>query len=170
MADERPGQRPGDDARRRARRGRLAPGALTAVILFLAACTSDSTAPDLGGVLPFGEGASGGGSGGNDPGNASGTIVGEWERFEVVAFDGDFVTTAIHWLFDADGTCVRVITSTSANEGIPRTEVRECTWRVGPAEITLAIGTDPESTFPLEFGGFDPDRIILDGLEYQRVR
>ena len=41
---------------------------------------------------------------------------------------------------------------------------------LGPAEITLRLGTDAEATFPLEFGGFDPNRLILDGLEYQRVR
>lgn len=168
MADERPGQRAGDDACRRARRGRLALHTLTALCLLATACDSRSTDPDLDGPLPFGEGATG--TGGNGPGSTSGTIVGEWERFEAVALDGDIVTTTIHWLFDADGTCVRVITSMSANEGIPRSQIRECTWRLGPAEITLRLGTDAEATFPLEFGGFDPDRLILDGLEYQRVR
>jgi hypothetical protein len=170
MADERPGQRAGDGVRRPAWSGRLAPHALTALLLLAAACDSHPSAPDLGGPLPFGEGATGTDSDGNGPGTSSGTIVGEWERFEAVALDGDIVTTTIHWLFDADGTCVRVITSMSANEGIPRSQIRECTWRLGPAEITLRLGTDAEATFPLEFGGFDPDRLILDGLEYQRVR
>lgn len=170
MADERSGQRAGDGVRCAARRGRLAFHALTALLLLAAACDSEPTSPGLEGTLPFGEGAAGNGSGGNGPEGSSGTIVGEWERFEAVAFDGDIVTTTIHWLFDADGTCVRVITSMSANEGIPRTRIRECTWRLGPAEITLRLGTDAEATFPLEFGGFDPNRLILDGLEYQRVR
>ncbi len=170
MADERPCQRAGDGARRPARRTRLALHALTALLLLGAACDSQPTAPELEGTLPFGEGAAGNGSGGNGPEGPSGTIVGEWERFEAVAFDGDIVTTTIHWLFDADGTCVRVITSMSANEGIPRSRIRECTWRLGPAEITLRLGTDDEATFSLGFGGFDPDRLILDGLEYQRLR
>jgi hypothetical protein len=170
MADERSGQRPGDDARRIARRARLAPRALAALLVVLSACTSDATAPEDG-VLPFGEASSGtNGGSGDGPGTSSGTIVGEWERLEVVAFDGDFITTSIHWLFDADGSCVRVITTTSAVEGIPRTEIRECTWRIGPAEITLRLGTDAEATFSLAFGGFDPNRLVLDGLEYQRVR
>jgi len=170
MGDERSGQCPGDDARRGTRRARLAPGALIALAVFLAACASDATAPE-GGVLPFGEASSGTTVGdGGAPGSSSGTIVGEWERLEIVAFDGDIVTTSIHWLFDADGSCVRVITTTSAVEGIPRTEIRECTWRIGPAEITLRLGTDAEATFPLAFGGFDPNRLVLDGLEYQRVR
>jgi hypothetical protein len=170
MADERPGQHAGDDPGRTARGPRLASRALTALLLALAACGSDATAPETG-VLPFGEATSGTGPGtGNGPGTSSGTIVGEWERFEAVAFDGDIVTTSIHWLFDADGSCVRVITSMSAVEGIPRTQVRECTWRLGPAEITLRFGTDAEATFPLGFGGFDPNRLILDGLEYQRIR
>lgn len=147
----------------------MARRASIALVLLLAACNAEPTAPEPDGGLPFGEGASGTGSG-NGPENSSGTIVGEWERFEAVAFDGDFVTTTIHWLFDADGTCVRVITSISAVEGIPRTQIRECTWRIGPAEITLRLGTDPETTFSLEFGAFDPNRLILDGLEYQRVR
>lgn len=141
-----------------------------AMLLLAAACDSEPSAPDLEGTLPFGEGAAGTGSGGNGPASSSGTVVGEWERFEAVAVDGDIITTTIHWLFDADGTCVRVITSMSANEGIPRSQIRECTWRLGPAEITLQLGTDAEATFRLEFGGFDPNRLILDGLEYQRVR
>lgn len=170
MADERSGQRAGDDLRRPARRRGLALHALTALLLLAGACDSAPTSPDLEGTLPFGEGAAGNGSGGNGPEGSSGTLVGEWERFEAVALDGDIVTTTIHWLFDADGTCVRVITTMSANEGIPRTGIRECTWRLGPAEITLRLGTDAEATYPLEFGGFDPNRLILDGLEYQRVR
>lgn len=147
----------------------MVPHAVVALALLLAACDAAPTAPGADGVLPFGEGASGTG-GGNGPETSSGTIVGEWERFEAIAFDGDLVTTATHWLFDADGTCVRVITTTSAIEGIPRTQIRECTWRIGPAEITLRLGTDAEATFSLAFGGFDPNRLVLDGLEYQRVR
>ena len=143
---------------------------MTALLALSLACDSGPAAPELDGSLPFGEGTTGTGAGGNGPGSSSGTIVGEWERFEAVAVNADIVTTTIHWLFDADGTCVRVITSMSANEGIPRSQIRECSWRIGPAEITLRLGTDPEATFPLEFGGFDPNRLILDGLEYQRVR
>ena len=169
MADERPGQCAGDGARRPPRRG-LVRHAIVALALVLAACDAEPTAPRDDGALPFGEGASGTGGGGNGPETSSGTIVGEWERFEAVAFDGDIVTTTINWLFDADGTCVRVITTISAIEGIPRTQIRECTWRIGPAEITLRLGTDAEATFSLAFGGFDPNRLILDGLEYQRVR
>ena len=87
----------------------------------------------------------------------------------MVAADGDLLTTTVHWLFDADGSCVRSITTFSANEGFPRTELRECTWSLGPGEITIRIGTDPESTFDAGFGGFDPNLLILDGFEYRRV-
>ena len=132
----------------------------------LAACSAETTAPGAGAGLPFGEGTTGGGSG---TGTITSPVVGEWERFQAIVVDGDIVTTTIHWVFDADGSCARSITTFSANEGIPRTQLRSCTWRPGTAEITIRLGTDPENTFPLEFPGFDPDRMLLDGLEYRRI-
>ena len=146
---------------------------MTALVLALmSGCTAEPTAPSDHGNIPFGEGTSGGAGAGNDDGNGGAPatpLVGEWERFEVALTPGDVITTTIHWRFGADASCTRVITTHSANEGFARTEVRHCTWSIGPASLTIRYSEGDEGTFDLAFPGFDANRLLLDGLEYQRI-
>ena len=166
MAHERRGERRRDRHGRDRRRARLV--ACLILIAFLAAgCDAPGpTAPDPGpgiiGDAP--DGIIGGGTA-TDPE----TLVGEWQRFDVVEFDQDLVTTTIHWQFDADGFCRRTITTFSAVEGFPRTTAVDCQYTIGPLEITITFSTGDTGTFPLSFPGFDPDRMLLDGFEYRRV-
>lgn len=136
------------------------------IALVLAACSAEPTTPGEGTNLPFGPAQSGGNGA---PGSLT-TLIGEWERFEIDPLEGDIVTTTVHWLFNANGSCIRAITTFSANEGFPRTQLSECTWNLGPATITLRFTGDEQATFALSFPGFDPDRMLLDGFEYHRVR
>jgi hypothetical protein len=54
---------------------------------------------------------------------------------------GRWTTT---WRFDAGGSCRQTIVAESLAEGFPRTTERSCI-------------------------GFSPDRLVLDGYEYQRL-
>ncbi len=107
--------------------------------------------------------------GGGGTSDAGSTLVGEWQRFDVAEFETDLVTTTIHWRFDAGGFCRRTITTFSAAEGFPRIAQRDCAYDIGPLEITITFSTGDSGVFPLSFPGFDPDRMLLDGLEYRRV-
>lgn len=106
---------------------------------------------------------------GGSTADASGTLVGEWQRFDIAEFEQDLVTTTIHWRFEAGGFCQRTITTFSAVEGFPRTTQRDCQYTLGPLEITITFSTGDTGVFPLSFPGFDPDRLLLDGFEYRRV-
>jgi hypothetical protein len=138
-------------------------------LMLLAACTDPvATAPSGSRPAPigFGPGVSGGSSV-----NAAEALIGSWQRFDVFTADssGDIVTQTTTWLFDPSGTCQRTITTFSAVEGIPRGTTRDCTWTLGLQSITLAFSDGSSNTFTLTFAAFDPDRLVLDGLEYRRL-
>ncbi len=136
--------------------------------MVLAACSSpETTAPSQQAPpLDFPAGSSGGGQV-----NETSALVGTWQRFDVFSPDSgdDLVTQTTQWQFDAAGGCQRVITTTSAVEGIPRTTIRDCTFTLGVQEITLSWSDGAVQTFTLTFAAFDPDRLVLDGFEYQRL-
>lgn len=131
------------------------------------ACSApEATAPETGGAgADFPAGTSGDGSTVSD----AETIVGGWERLEVIQFETDVVSTVTRWRFRGDGTCGLDITTLSLAEGIPRTSVRTCVYAVGPLQATITFSGSESATFDLSFPGFDPDRMLLDGFEYRRV-
>lgn len=166
MADERRGERCRDRHGRDRRRARLVAG-LVLISLLAAGCDAPGpAAPDPGpGVIGDApDGIIGGGAS-----TSLETLVGEWERFDVVEFEQDLVTTTVHWRFGPDGFCRRTITTFSAVEGFPRTTEVDCQYDIGPLEITITFSTGDTGTFALSFPGFDPDRMLLDGFEYRRV-
>lgn len=118
--------------------------------------------------MPSGGGGFGQGTSGGERG-ADAALVGSWERFDIAQFDIDIVTTTTRWQFAEDGSCRRLISTMSANEGFPRTTERDCTWLIGPREITIEFVDGGGGTFELSFPGFASDRMLLDGLEYGRV-
>ena len=141
---------------------------LVLIPLVLAACDAPGPAepgPGPGVIADSPDGIIGGGGTSTDVE----TLVGEWQRFDVVEFEQDLVTTTVHWRFDAGGFCRRTITTFSAVEGFPRTTERDCQYEIGPLEITITFSSGDTGTFTLSFPGFDRDRMLLDGFEYRRV-
>ncbi|HET7603863.1 MAG TPA: hypothetical protein VFK36_12645 [Gemmatimonadales bacterium] len=142
-------------------------GALAALTLLLGACSAETTAPATGGPpLDFPSGVSGGGQA-----NTASAVVGTWRRFDVLSADdsADIITQTTEWAFDSTGACERTITTFDAVEGFPRASQRDCTWDTSVQEITLHWSDGEVNTFSLTFAGFDPDRMVLDGFEYQRI-
>jgi hypothetical protein len=142
-------------------------GAGVTLTLLLMACSAETTAPTSDGPpLGFPSGVSGGGQV-----NTSSAVVGSWRRFDVLSADSsaDIVTQTTEWAFDSAGGCERTITTLDAIEGFPRATSRDCTWETSVQEITLHWSDGEVNTFSLTFAAFDPDRLVLDGLEYQRL-
>jgi hypothetical protein len=97
--------------------------------------------------------------------------VGQWETILLVDVPGDSQTWTTTWLFQADQTCRFTRSILSIVEGLPRVTLRPCTWRTANATVLVSY-TEPAGTssvLPYDFVAFDPDRLLLEGIEYRRV-
>jgi hypothetical protein len=133
--------------------------ALALLLILPAACDSDPTAnqrpPDNSGI----------GSGGD----VTQRLVGTWRTVVVVEVPGDVQTWTTTWRFDSDSNCLQTVKIESLAEGVPRVTERTCTFTAGDFEITIAFTSGGTLEFEYSFADFSPDRLILDGFEYQRV-
>ncbi len=136
---------------------------LVSLTLLLAACSGDAMAPrpdQPGGGI--GTGTSGGSG-------SRATLVGSWQAVTVVDVPGDIQTWTTTWRFDADGTCLQTVVTESLAEGIPRTTTRTCAWTANDTQVTISFTGGGTLAFEFSFAGLSPDRLILDGFEYQRL-
>jgi len=86
-----------------------------------------------------------------------------------VEVPGDIQTWTTTWRFDSDGDCLQTSETESLAEGFPRVTERPCTFVVGAFEITVSFTDGGTLALAYSFAGFSPDRLILDGFEYQRI-
>lgn len=63
----------------------------------------------------------------------------------------------------------QTIVTESLAEGFPRTTERACTWTVNGARVAISFVGAGTLTFDFSFAGLSPDRLVLDGFEYQRL-
>jgi hypothetical protein len=147
-----------DFAGRGSHRGIAALGALA--LLTLAGCSGDPLAPHPD--------RPGGNQSGTTGGGAT-PIVGEWRTVLIVQVPGDFQTWTTTWRFDSAGSCRQTVVTESLAEGFPRTTIRTCTYTISVSDVTITYAGGGELTFEFSFAGFSPDRLVLDGFEYQRV-
>lgn len=132
-------------------------------MLALGACGGDPAAPPSG--LPQG----GSGGAGSSGGGGDAALVGTWRTVLVLEVPGDLQTSTTTWRFDAAGTCRQTVVTESLAEGFPRTTVRDCTWSTNAGQVAIAFTRAGTVTFDFSFAGLDPDRLVLDGFEYQRL-
>jgi hypothetical protein len=95
--------------------------------------------------------------------------VGTWRTTVVIEVPGDLQTWTTTWRFDQDGTCHQTQETESLVEGFPRITERDCTFTTGAAEVTVSFIGGGVLTLDFSFAGFSPDRLVLDGFEYQRI-
>ena len=135
--------------------------ALSLCLTLLAACGADPNGPD-----PFGSGRdrTGGASGGG-----AAALVGTWRSVVVVQVPGDLQTWTTVWRFDVDGGCRQTVETESLAEGFPRVTERPCTYTTAGGEITISYVGAGVVTFDFSFAAFSPDRLVLDGFEYERL-
>jgi hypothetical protein len=132
------------------------------LLLILAACSEAPLGPG-----PFDRGGDRGGASGGD--GAAETLVGTWRTTLVIEVPGDLQTWTTTWRFDQDGTCHQTQESESLVEGFPRTTERNCTFTTDAAVMTVSFIGGGMLTLDFTFAGFSPDRLVLDGFEYQRI-
>ncbi|HWB42074.1 MAG TPA: hypothetical protein VG500_12480 [Gemmatimonadales bacterium] len=120
----------------------------------------------------------GGPAGSQRPGDAEGTgggggptelLVGTWRTVVVIEVPGDLQTWTTTWRFDPDGDCLQTVETLSLAEGFPRVTERPCTFVAGDFEITVSFTGGGTLDFEYSFADFSPDRLILDGFEYDRL-
>jgi hypothetical protein len=132
-------------------------------MLGIAACNGDPTAPPTGGP----------GAGDNGSGTSSGgggtALVGTWQTVIVMDVPGDLQTWTTTWRFDASGSCRQTTVVESIVEGFPRTTDRACSWTTNGGTVAITFVGGGTLTFAFSFAALDPDRLVLDGFEYQRL-
>lgn len=136
---------------------------LVSLTLLFAACSGDTMAPRTdqpGGG--FGTGSSGGSS-------PTATLVGSWRAVTIIEVPGDIQTWTTTWRFDAAGTCLQTVITESLAEGFPRTTERSCTWSTNGGQVIVSFVGGGTLAFDFSFAGLSPDRLVLDGFEYQRL-
>jgi hypothetical protein len=87
----------------------------------------------------------------------------------VIEVPGDLQTWTTTWRFDPDGDCLQTVETLSLAEGFPRVTERPCTFVAGDFEITVSFTGGGTLDFEYSFADFSPDRLILDGFEYDRL-
>ena len=139
---------------------RVIGGAESALLLMLGACNQE-------GSLFENDRMSGVAGGGNN----SVAIVGTWETTIIVSVEGDLQNWTTRWEFEAVAlSCRFTQTTESLVEGFPRIETRPCTWTTANGILTVTF-TDNGEVLPMQydFAGLDPNRLVLDDIEYHRV-
>ncbi|HEU5041924.1 MAG TPA: hypothetical protein VFT84_13925, partial [Gemmatimonadales bacterium] len=116
---------------------------------------------------PFDPGGDRSGSSGG--GGSAAALIGTWRNVVVVEVPGDIQTWTTVWEFDADGICRQTVDTESLAEGIPRVTERGCEFTVASDEVTISYVGGGTVVFPFFFAGFSPDRLVLDGFEYERL-
>jgi hypothetical protein len=105
-------------------------------------------------------------------GRAAGTspVVGTWQTTIVLFVAGDLQEWVTRWRFDKDRRCGFERTTFSFVEGIPRTVARSCTYRdLGTVVEVRYDRTGDIQQLPYRFPDFSNRRLILEGVEYERI-
>lgn len=131
-------------------------------LLTMVGCGGDALAP--------GPDRPGGDQSGTTGGGATAPIVGTWRTVVIVQVPGDMQTWATTWRFDNEGSCRQTVVTESLAEGFPRVTDRACTYAISGFDITITYADGGVLTFEFSFAAFSPDRLVLDGYEYQRIR
>ena len=117
----------------------------------------------------MGQPGGGNGSGASDGGGGGSELVGTWQTVVVIEVPGDLQTWTTTWRFDSARTCRQTVVTESLAEGFPRTTERACTWTTSSGEVAISFVGGGTMTFDFSFAALDPDRLVLDGFEYQRL-
>ena len=162
MAGQRRGERSRHDTRRRPRPRGLGL-ALSLWLILAAGCSSEPQGP--GTFIPGGNN----GGGGSTNGGGAEALVGRWQNVSVIEVPGDLQTWTTTWQFEDDGTCRQTSESESLAEGFPRTTERTCAYVTSSDRITITYVGGGSVTYDFSFADFSPDRLVLDGFEYERL-
>jgi hypothetical protein len=134
--------------------------ALSLFLILLPACGDGGPA---GVDRPDGNGGVSGGDGPTE------RLVGTWRTVVVVEVPGDIQTWTTTWRFEPDGACHQTVETESLAEGFPRVTERPCTFVARDFDVSITFAGGGTLVFEYSFADFSPDRLILDGFEYERL-
>lgn len=122
------------------------------------------------GSLPGGGGGGGGSGGGGGGGNIDPALVGQWKVTFLIELVGDLQTISTTWTFGGGGSCQQKVVTFSNLAGFSDTRTRACTFVMAnfAIDVTFSGATGP-IRFPYDFPGFSPTRLLLGGIEYQKL-
>ena len=109
---------------------------------------------------------SGGVAGGDGP---TERLVGTWRTVVVVTVPGDIQTWTTVWRFEPDGSCRQTMETESLAEGFPRVTERSCAFVAHDFDVSITFTGGGTLVLEYSFADFSPDRLILDGFEYERL-
>jgi hypothetical protein len=95
--------------------------------------------------------------------------VGDWQTVVLIQVSDDLQRWTTTWRFDAGGGCRQTIVTESLAKGSPRTTQQSCTYLTNVSKVTVTYADGATVIFEFSFAGFSPDRLVLDGYEYQRL-
>jgi hypothetical protein len=128
--------------------------------------------------MPLAACGDGGPTGTDRPGEHGGTsrsagpseqLVGTWRTVVVVTLPGDVQTWTTTWRFEPDGGCSETVETESLAGGFPRVTERSCRFVARDFDVTIDFTGGGTLVLQYSFAGFSPDRLVLDGFEYQRL-
>ncbi len=96
-------------------------------------------------------------------------LAGVWRTVVVLEVPGDIQAWSTTWKFESDGTCLQTVVTQSLAEGFPRTTERRCIFAARDFDVSISFAGGGTLVFEYSFADFSPDRLILDGFEYQRL-
>lgn len=159
MAGQRRGEPDGGPGRGRPRRGGLAL-ALSLLLTLLPACSDGG---------PTGIDRPGGSRGTSGQETATARLAGVWQTSALVEVPGDIQAWTTTWRFEPDGECFQTVETASLAEGVSRVSERTCTFVARDVDLTVTFASGGTLVLEYSFADFSPNRLILDGFEYQRV-
>ena len=143
---------------------------LFALTLVLAGCDGAVRDPvglgdgDNGGITV------GGGGGGGGGGGSGGVLLGTWQTEFLILTSNDIQRHSVTWSFSAGGTCQRVVAIYSTLEDQTLTTTTNCTFLSGSGQVSITFeGRSSAVTFSWSLENFSSDRLILDGVTYDRT-
>jgi hypothetical protein len=99
----------------------------------------------------------------------TGRLAGVWRTRVMIEVPGDIQAWTTTWRFEADGACLQTVETISLAEGFPRITERRCTFVAEDFDVAITFASGGTLVFEYSFADFSPDRLILDGYEYQRL-
>lgn len=100
----------------------------------------------------------------------SSQVVGTWRAVIVIAVGDDLQEWTTEWRFAPDRTCRFERDTLSLVEGVRRLVIRECTYvdRGNRVDVTYD-DTDETESLPYEFPDLGTERLLIQGVEYERI-
>jgi hypothetical protein len=122
---------------------------------------------------PVGLGSGDGGGiiiGGGGGGNGGSVLLGTWESTFIFQLSNDVQRHTVTWSFAADGSCRRVVEIFSVLEDRTLVTAVNCTFQAGGDDVAITYeGNSSAVSFRWSLEHFSGDRLILDGVTYDRI-